>query len=102
MPRRPLPAAMPDGAPTPAPKKKRQRVAAPKSASNPVRKRTKAKTKAAQHIVIQPLLQLPAPRPLLLLTYAGPSQQIGSIAVDLPRPIERPIAPEIPNPRLEL
>ena len=83
-------------APARAPKQKRKRSTAPKG--------TKAKTKALQQVAIKPLLRLPAPRPLLLLTYAGPSQQIGSstIAVDLPRPIERPTALEIPNPWQEL
>jgi hypothetical protein len=102
MPRRALPLAMTDHASNQAPKKKRR--AARKIASNPARKRTKAKTKASQHSVIQPLLQLPAPRPLLLLTYVGPSQQIGSsaIAVDLPRPIEKPSAPQIIEPGPEI
>jgi hypothetical protein len=97
MPRRRLPAAIPDGAPTQAPKKKRQRAAAPKIVGKPARKRTKAKAKAVQHIVVQPLLQLPAPRPLLLLTYAGPSQQIESTAIanDLLCAIERTSAREI-------
>ena len=102
MPRRSLPVAMTDHASTQAPKKKRR--AARKIASTAARKRTKAKTKASQHGVIQPLLQLPAPRPLLLLTYVGPSQQIGSsaIAIDLPRPIKNPSAPQIIEPGSEI
>jgi hypothetical protein len=104
MPSRSLPVAMTNDAPTQVPKKSRKRPAARKIASDPARKRTKAKTKASQHVVIQPLLQLPAPRPLLLLTYAGPSHQIDPsvIAVDLPRPIERPSAPQIIHPGPEL
>jgi hypothetical protein len=81
---------MTNHASTQAPKKKR---------------RTKAKTKASQHAVIKPPLQLPAPRPLLLLTYVGPSQQIGSspIAIDFPRPIEKPSAPQViePGPKID-
>ena len=102
MPRRSLPVAMTDHPSTQAPKKKRR--AARKFASTAARKRTKAKTKASQHGVIQPLLQLPAPRPLLLLTYVGPSQQIGSsaIAIDLPRPIKNPSAPQIIEPGSEI
>ena len=102
MPRRSLPVAMTDHASTQAPKKKRR--AARKFASTTARKRTKAKTKAYQHGVIQPLLQLPAPRPLLLLTCGGPSQQIGSsaIAIDLPLPIKNPSAPQIIEPRSEI
>jgi hypothetical protein len=90
MPRRALPS---DHAPIRAPRKKR--LAAGKIASSPARKRTKAKTKASQYVATQPLLQLPAPRPIPLLTYVGPSQQIGSsaIAIDLPRPTEKPSAP---------
>lgn len=97
MPRRSLPVAMTDHASTQAPKKKRR--AARKIASTAARKRTKAKTKA-YHGVIQPLLQLPAPRPLLLLTYVGPSRQIGSsaIAINSPRPIKNPSAPQIIEP----
>jgi hypothetical protein len=95
MPRRALPLAMTDDAPIRAPRKKR--LAARKIASNPARKRTKTKTKAYQHVAMQPLLQLPAPRPIPLLTYVGPSQQIGSsaIAIDLPRPTEKPSTPHI-------
>ena len=98
MPRRSSPVAMTDHPSTQAPKKKRR--AAGKFASTAARKRTKAKTKGSQRGVIQPLLQLPAPRPLLLLTYVEPSQQIGSstIAVDLPRPIKNPSAPQIIKP----
>jgi hypothetical protein len=101
MPRRSLPVAMTDHASTQAPKKKRR--AARKIASTAARKRTKAKTKA-YHGVIQPLLQLPAPRPLLLLTYVGPSRQIGSsaIAIDSPRPIKNPSAPQIIEPGSEI
>ena len=102
MPRRSSPVAMTDHPSTQAPKKKRR--AAGKFASTAARKRTKAKTKASQRGVIQPLLQLPAPRPLLLLTYVGPSQQIGSsaIAIDLPRPIKNPSAPQIVEPGSEI
>jgi hypothetical protein len=102
MPRRSLPVAMTDHASTQAPKKKRR--AARKIASTAARKRTKAKTKASQRGVIQPLLQLPAPRPLLLLTYVGRSRQIGSsaIAIDLRRPIKNPSAPQIVEPRSEI
>ena len=101
MPRRALPLAMTDDAPIRVPKKKR--LAARKIASNPTPKRTKAKTKASQHVATQPLLQLPAPRPIPLLTYVGPSQQIGSsaIAIDLPRPTEKPSAPHIIELRAE-
>jgi hypothetical protein len=102
MPRRSLPVAMTDHASTQAPKKKRR--AARKFASTAARKRTKEKTKASQRGVIQPLLQLPAPRPLLLLTYVGRSRQIGSsaIAIDLRRPIKNPSAPQIVEPRSEI
>jgi hypothetical protein len=102
MPRRSSPVAMTDHPSTQAPKKKRR--AAGKFASTAARKRTKAKTKASQRGVIQPLLQLPAPRPLLLLTYVGPSQQIGSsaIAIDLSRPIKNPSAPQIVEPRSKI
>jgi hypothetical protein len=95
MPRRALPLAMTDDAPTRAPKKKRP--AARKIASNPARKRTKAKTKASRHVAMRPLLQLPAPGPIPLLTYVGPSQQIGfsAIAIDLPRQTEKSSAPHI-------
>jgi hypothetical protein len=102
MPRRSLPVAMTDHASTQASKKKRR--AARKIASDPGRKRTKAKTKASQRSVIQSPLQLPAPRPLRLLTYVGPSQQIGSspIAIDLPRPTEKPSAAQVIEPEPEI
>src|SRR5437899_138099 len=108
MPRHSLPVAMTDDAPAQAPKPKRKRVAAGKIAGNTAPKRRKAKTKATQFVAIQPFLTpfltpflaLPAPRPLLLLTYVGPSQQAGStaIAFDLLRPIETPSAPQIADP----
>jgi hypothetical protein len=70
MPRRALPLAMTDDAPIRVPKKKRL---AAKIVSNPTRKRTKAKTKASQRVATQPLLQLPAPRPIPHATFASPT-----------------------------
>jgi hypothetical protein len=104
MPRPSLPVAMTDEAPSQAPKQKRKRLAAGKIAGNTAPKRTKAKTKAARNVAAQPaltpLLALPAPQPLLLLTYVGPSRQAGStaIAFDLPRPIKRGDATTFAHP----
>jgi hypothetical protein len=102
MPRRSLPIAMPGDAPTTAPKQKRKRPAVRKNASKPARKRTEAKikrsqTKPSQQVSIPPLVQLPAPRRVPLLTHAGESQQIssGAATIDLPHPIDEPSAPQL-------
>ena len=97
MPRHSFPTAMPSDAPTKAPKQKRKkRPASRKNDSKPARKRTDAKTKRSQHLPIPPLLRLPAPRRVPLLTYAGQSHQIssGATTIDLAHTIDRPTAPQ--------